>query len=716
MSVFLMENKPADRHTRQVWYEKRSALSCKHAVAVLFAFLFLFTCSHRVFSLPIMGPETGPRIESLISRSADRFPLPDGWDIAGYHYTDFDVFVRLEKPTGAQAVFRLACTSLPSKNTLVGESRNFRMELSDFSGVSAPETLRVGDSLLERIKHNDQPLFFDQPDMQNREGIYEFLFRKYLFIPLIFAGFAAGVLLLLVGFPLIRKHLLPGNVVCAVILAFLLIAGAALRFGVGPGAPVHNNGHGVRELRSILYTESPEQKEMLYGSVYTTLMKSLAGVAGNTDSAVFNINRILGTLAVLGMFMLARALLFSETAALTAAAAFSFNPGLVWLSGSESPASMYLFFALSGFAFTVVSAKTRSWRLLWLSLIFICAASTMRLLTMAAAPVAILLFVYSSYQPASPGNDAGDKNSFKQHALLCFGILIVWLCFHCLTLDPDNAANGIARISASMYLHNMRIYNILFDPTLTPACLPFFAATGFLLLLWKRPVLAALLAVVFVLIVPVSFTTMADRTDFLRYQPQTHWLYFLLTASLVDFIAKSSLSRRIADVVALSVPAAVVMFSIAGLTFLAAGNEEIAEYRFISNMSASLPPGTGIALPVRPDADERMISDFPDYQGRFKLNKTGIIGRKTDELIYTGLDCYRYNDMKEMSRKAEAGGMRPECASICGGHPIPVREKKLKVEIPDSVLHRRYFMLGTDRPVIGFYKCPEHVDNKREGN
>ncbi|HOO57023.1 MAG TPA: hypothetical protein PLN69_09385 [bacterium] len=678
-------------------------------VQSVFVFLFLFSFSSRVIALPIMGPGTELRIKNLIGLNAGLYPLADGWNIAEYQYTDFDIFVSLEKPPGGKAVFRLACTSLPSKNRLIGESRNFRIELSSFSGVSEEEAVLAGRALRERIKHNETPLFFDQPDMQNREGIYELLFRKYLFIPFIIAGIASGVALIIVLFPAIKKHLLATGATGAICLALLVAAGLFLRFAVGPEAPVHNNGHGIRELRAVLYMESPEPKEILYGRVYITLMSSLAGVAGNTDGSVFVINQIFGALAVLGMFMLARALRFSDIAALTAAAAFCFSPGLVWLSSSESPVSMHLFFVLAGFAFAAVSAQLRSKPFLWLSCIFICFGSTMRLTTMSAAPVAVLIFAYSSLKTTGSGSekDAG----FRKHLIACSGLLITWLLFHFLSLDPDNVGNGIARISPSVYLHTMRKYNILFDSTLSPACLPYFALAAFVPALWKKPYLAALVAVVFVIVVPVSFTTMADRTDFLRYQPQTHWIYFLLTGVLVDFIRKSFLPRRIAVFAAVCIPIALVLFSITGLRFLATGNEEIAEYHFIKDMSLELRPGSRISLPVRPAAGQRMISEFPDYMGEYKLNKKEIIGNDSDEIIYIGLDCYRYDDIGEKGPESAGPGIRKECVTICAGNPVVMREKELNAEIPDGSFHKRYFMLSTKHPVIGFYKCPENQIN-----
>lgn len=687
----------------------------RSAAAVLLSFCFLFFFAARAFSLPMMGAKTGPRIHRLINHDAGRFPLPDTWKIAKWHYTDLDIFVYLEKSHKRKALVRLANSSLQSNSLHIGESRNFRMEMVSFSGVDKNEALCAARGLLERIKHNEPVMFFNYPDMINREGMSEFIFRKYFFLPLLMSGLACSAVLIILSFPIIKKQLMPSGPACAALLLCMAIGGAWIRFAAGPRAPLHNNGHGVRELRALLYVESPEVKEIKYGRTYVTLMGRLAGAAGGTDKTVFIFNEICGALAILCMYMAARALLQSEAGALTAAAALCFSPALVWLSSSESPTSMHLLFALAGFAFTAVSASSRSVPLLWLSCIFICVAASMRMLTILAAPAAVLIFVFtyisssssSSAYAAEDESNAFPSKTFHKHALLCLGAIILWITFHWLSLDPENAGKGLARFSPGVYLYNMRLYNILFDPTLTPACLPVFAAAGFLVTVWKRPLLAVTAALIFVILVPVSFTTMADRTDYVRYQPQAYWLYFIFAGALADFLIKTSLPRWAAITAAVSIPVALAIFSMPGLRFLASGNEEIAEYHFIRKTTSELNPGSRIALPEGGNAGRgRLSAEFPDYFRKFQIERAEAIRANRDTIYYIGLDCYRYGDIEEMKKKSARGGITRECASVCGGRAISIREETLEAKIPTGLFHRRYFLLGTDKPVIGFYKCP----------
>ncbi|MFA6449209.1 MAG: hypothetical protein WCX65_07080 [bacterium] len=670
----------------------------------------------RAFSFPMMGSKTEPRIARIINSDSDRFPLPGAWKISGWHYTDLDIFVYLEKARGKTALVRLANSSLKSNGLLIGESRNFRVEIVSFSGVDIKEAERAGRALLERIKQNEPAMFFDYPDMKNRETMSEYIFRKYFFQFLLISGLASSVALFILSFPVIRKQLLPSGPAAAALLLCMIAGGALIRFTAGPQAPIHNNGHGVRQLRALLYMESPEQKEIKYGRTYIAIMGPLAAAAGGTDKSVFLLNEIFGALAILCMYMMARALLKSEAAALTAAAAFCFSPALVWLSGSESPVSMHIFFALAGFAFAAVSARSRSVSILWLSCIFICIAASMRMLTILVAPAAGLIFLCSYYsssssspteRPARKITDNYFSNTFHKHALFCLGVIALWVSFHWLSVDPENAGKGFARFSPTVFINTMRHYNILFDPTLTSACLPVFAAAGFLITAWKRPLLAATTAAIFVLLVPISFTTMADRTDLVRYQPQAHWLYFLFAGALADFFATIRLHRALALAAAISIPVAIASFSMNGLEFLASGNEETAEYHFIKKAASEMRPGSRIVLPESGAAGRgRLSAEFPDYFGKFLLERGRPGGTDRESIIYRGLDCYRYGDVEEIQQKSARGGMTQECASVCGGRTAPIMEKTLEAKIPAGNFHSRYFLLGANRPVIGFYKCP----------
>lgn len=693
-------------HSQPVEYESPGIpgfAAIRHAAAVLFFICFSLVYTSRAFSFPIFGPGMEPRIARLVNNHADRFPLPAGWTAASWRYTDFDIFIRLEKQPAGEALLRLACSSLPSKSNLIGESRNFRIELVSFSGAGEKEAAQAGRAMAERLKNNDEPMFFDLPGMQKREGIYEYFFRKYLFIPLLAAAAAFSVILFVVAFREIKTYLLPSTRAGAALLVLLVAAGALLRFTIAPGTPTHSGGHGVREMRAVLYPESTEQKEIMYGTVYLTAMRTLSGAAGGGDMSVFLINRIFGTLAILSMFMMARALLFSEAAALTAAAAVCLSPGLVWLSGSESPASAYLFLAVAGFAFTAAAAKNRSVPLLWLACVYICLGSTMRLLTMLSAPVAALIFAYSSLSPVE--TEPAKRRNFYRAAFYCAALAGVWLLFHILSLDPDNAGKGMSRISAHAYLVNMSELNILFDPTLTPACLPVFAAAGFVFALLKRPPLAVLAAAAFIITVPASFTAIADRNNFLHYQFQAHWIYFFLAGALSGYIAELHVPKPIALAGALAIPAAIIVYSIPGLQFLSKGNEEIAEYHFIEAEAARLKPGTRIVLPAH---EKKLGAEFPDYLGKFQLVRNGANAGRED-VVYLGLDCYRYANPGDMKIASAAGGMRRECSSVCGGRRVPLAEKTLDAYAPASVYHRRYFTLGSRKPTVGFYKCADNA-------
>lgn len=671
--------------------------------AVLFFFLlsfFVLIIQTICMAIPEFGPGMNANVNNLLSNNDKEYPLPAGWEVSGYHYTDFDIDAHLKGPGGKQLDVRIAHTLLPSSMRLIGKTAHFRVEVADADYLSGAA---AADALFKRIRHNDSLTFLSSPGMRSREGIEEHVFYRYLFAPFLLFILALSLILFLINLLFIRENLLPGGWGARIALFAILLTGFFLRFYLAPRTPIHTNNHGIREVRTIVYPQSPEQKEMLYGVVYPTTMRWLTGIVGDSEENVFRINILLGTLAILSIYILGKSLFKTEEAALFSALCLSVSPLQVWLSGTEAPAAMYQFAGLAGLALMAASVQNEKRSAFFLSILFLLFAASLQLLTVLIIPAALVLFIYYYYE-----NESAGKKSLIDGAWIFIIIACAWLAFHFKSLASEKIGEGVGKLSGTGGLfHNLfSLDNTLLDPTRTAFILPLLAAAGYCLA-WRRKRLGLAFTLVILAVVPISSLVFASRTDAIRYQGMTLWIFYLLAAFVfsTDIKFNGWIKRR--AVIASAAGLLVIAGSTLGLYQLHERDEEINEYLFIRQSINKIPSGAVIRLPTRGAASGKLMVEFPDYIGGHPLVRgadKGVSG--SNEIVYIGLDCYRYRgDSEKAESIIPSTGMRRECSQVCGGHPVKIVKTTLDAKVYGIGFQKRHFELGTRYPVIGFYRC-----------
>ena len=291
--------------------------------------------------------------------------------------------------------------------------------------------------------------------------------------------------------------------------------------------------------------------------------------------------------------------------------------------------------------------------------------------------------------------------------------MALWCFFHYLGLDPENVSKGADRVSAGLYWNNMRRFNILGDPNLTPAAVPIMAALGYAAAWITRPRTALALTGLFMLVVPASFTTMADRTDLVRYQATTLWIYYLAAGYLFAMAGSGTPKARMAAALAVAAGVFACAGAVQGLRMLSLGNEEIHEYRFLRETAAALPEDTTIHLPGQNRLARHLNTEFPDYVRGQALARDQLRASPGGRLFYIGLDCCRFDNTREIKRRATAAGLRKSCAALCPGRAEPVAVRRLTVPRYRGGFDMRYFTLGSRAPEAAFLRCFSKTSDHR---
>jgi hypothetical protein len=109
-------------------------------------------------------------------------------------------------------------------------------------------------------------------------------------------------------------HLLPERASGRLALAAVVVLGLGLRLSLAPSVPIHCNAHGIREVRTYLYGTSDDHVEANYEKIFPHKERWLLGFIGAKEKNVFLINKILGTFAILSIFMFAKGITGSDLA------------------------------------------------------------------------------------------------------------------------------------------------------------------------------------------------------------------------------------------------------------------------------------------------------------------------------------------------------------------------------------------------------------------
>lgn len=497
----------------------------------------------------------------------------------------------------------------------------------------------------------------------------------------------------------VRRHLLPATNDAWFALAATLLLGLVLRILVSPGTPVHANNHGIEEIRGLVEYSLRAERHDPYGNTFFFVMNGLLSIFGRNEGMLFLLNRVFGTLAILGIYMLAKALRFSELGAIFAALLLCLSPSQVWISGTESQMVLHLSLALTGLSLLIASVRTSDPLLSWSAAGLIALASSMHVATVALVPVAVVFALSAGLRQAMRENP-----SYRRHILACLAVGAMYVSLHALSLNMDSLARGINDLGFARNLAAWAsVENILWDPTLTPIVVPPLAFIGAFLLLRRRADLVFPLFCAAVLIIPLSFSVCACRTDALRYQSPTHWIYYLLAAfPFSGVLAGPRSASRFLPRGAIFLLGATAA---AGLFLLATGSENIQEYRFMREVAAVVPQNAAIWLPTRA-ALGHFRTEFPDYlheQFLIKGNEADPFPRPRDRWLYMGLDCYKSESPED--EIDPASGLRKECRSACAGTRKLVMEKTLDARRPKWGYQQPFHRLSTERPVVGLYRC-----------
>ena len=488
-------------------------------------------------------------------------------------------------------------------------------------------------------------------------------------------------------------------------LLAVLAAGGLLRAFVAPGAPVHANGHGIAEVR-VLVVDPPGAiaDSGPYGRTFFAFMSPMVSLLGRSERSVYGVNGALGTLAVLGMFLLAKAVEFSDAGALLAALALALSPCQVWLSGTESQMAMHLCFLLFGLAGLLAALRAERPAWLWGGVALLAASATVHIITVMAFPAAVAFALLTAPRP--PGG------RLRRHLAAALLVAAAWLAYHAVFLAPAAVRNGAARLDPWRLLLASAGRDILFDPSLTSPLVPALAAWGFLAAWSQRRRLALAAAAAFLVLVPLSFTVDVCRTDALRFQAPTQWIVYLLAAFPFSGLTRRSWGRLGSAVVA----AGLALTSAYGLALVGRGDEEVDEYRFMRKIARGLPAGSVVRLPAG-SSDGSLQTDFPDYIGKHELARgparvpgedgLDLIGDRG--LVYLGLDCYRSAGDEPLA----AGRMRRACKDVCRDRLVPVEEAVLDADPGPWGYQKRFWELSSARPVVGLYRCEKASGPRR---
>lgn len=525
----------------------------------------------------------------------------------------------------------------------------------------------------------------------------------------------------------------------------VVLTGLVLRFAISPFAPVHENYHGVREMRFILSPESMEPTEQRYGRVYPGMMQLLTCAFGTTENIVYCANMVFGALSAISIFLLARALSIEFYGALISALLLAMSPAHVWLSGTESPNASHIFFLLTGLALLLYAQKKRISLFLWASSVLIVLSAMMKLITVFAIPLAVAFYLFGLEK-----NDEKTNRSLNAHAVLCLVFIAPLLVLHLSSIERNDFARGFNAFRFVEYknsdissnLNDNKNYNtpplqkdgennvtlpvllaynsfkkifsstfMLKDPTLVCFAVPFLSLFGFLSLVRHRRKLALLMGASAVMLFPPNLVIDVNRPSVLRYQSDAHWILFLIVGAYVSLFLEKHRNPVSRKKFIMAVTLFILAGSIFGLCQMLRGNEEISEYQFIRDTLSKhiVQPGATIALPMPELTQNHIISDFPDYISGNALLHAKIPDRSKGQfLVYIGIPCYQFMNQEteeERTRAFSQSGLRKECAFFCPNDMRSIATRTINATRPFWGYQVRLHGLSKSNLKIGFYKC-----------
>ena len=483
-------------------------------------------------------------------------------------------------------------------------------------------------------------------------------------------------------------------------LSAILLLGLLLRFFVAPWAPIHGNNHGIHDVRVLVVNGlDAVGKSGPYGDTFFVILNSLLSVLGKSDQVLFGLNALFGTLAIAGLYLLAKELRFSEKSALLAALFFCLSPSQVWLAGTESQMALHLCLGLAGLALLLRALKTASGPWLWTAAALLSVSAALHVIT---TP---FLLVAAAVALSESRTGAAWPKGLRRHLAAALALSAGAIFLHARSIDAAMLLKGLGGFDGPSLLKAWASSsNILWDPTLTPAALPVLALAGAVLMRQHRPEQLRTLVLAAVLLIPLSFSVSACRTDALRYQAPTHWLLYLLAAFPFSVPMKPAREVKLVRAACLLVAAT----ALPGLLLLKDGDEYSREYRFMRQVAERVGPTTFLWLPTR-TATRLAEPEFPDYVNGLPLLRglepypfDGSDGR----LAYLGLDCYLLFDGEDEAQTFDAAtGLRRECAAACAGSKTALLETTLDARPARWGFQKRYWRRSRPQPVIGLYRC-----------
>lgn len=525
----------------------------------------------------------------------------------------------------------------------------------------------------------------------------------------------AWLLLLALGGGLIaieRRHALPveGRERVALFAIFALALG--LRLALPTWAPLHANEHGIAELRGLV-TEDFSVDAMPYGGAHARLFRAALLPLGLGADAALALAALFGALAVVLLHRVAAQLVYGPVGPAIAALALALHPAHVRLSLSEDPRPISGALLLLGVLAGLLArrASRRSGRALGVLVAGLAWALALELRVITAAlPIAGIVFVIVAGPEPTPDRAPRSRGLDLAAAMGAVAAVLWALWQHRPVLEAALGSAGERHgVSIPSRLLEPRM-NLLLDPELTSVALLPAAAIG-AALLWRsgrrRAVLAALAG--FAILLPPSLFVTACRTDLIRYQSESAFFLFALTAGLAPRLWPAT---PIAQRAAWAAVMALLALAAPGLAALRAPDLH-AQASAVVRRQAPAPPVTIRVAPREMPRERKVRSDFPDYlvasPERVRRLTAERLAPPVDGpcVVWVGPACWSFTD-EEARRGAPRIGrwpFRAECVEMLGG---AAAARAALAELTPVTVPRRdreFHRVLAERPRIGFARC-----------
>lgn len=659
--------------------------------------------SNSVSAGPIIGSEMMNETHHLLFSGAQQNKLPQGWEIKKYTIYSTEITVLL-KSIDNETIEITLChkRECDFRGVFLGNTKSFKVFQS---AEGEKKTNEASIALFKRLHDNDRTYFFALHDMEVSESYFEFILSKHKKILFIFVKVMLIVLFLLSSKIIIQSLGNDKQVFLFFICVFLM--GTFIRAAFSPGAPIHCNTHGIREVRGYLGSSSQFYNLEHYGHVFPSAMRKMLEVIGVDEKNVFNINILFGSLAIISIFVLGLVVYEEGYPAIILAAIYALSPSQIWMAGSESQIPMFHCFSFFGIALAIIGFRRDNLPVFWFGAIIVIYASMFRILTIMVVPVLIVFLIYE-LKIYHFRDELRKRKNMINNVLAWFMVAIFFVSIHYKNMEGMTSKGWDESSPYAIKEFFFSYRNILWDPTLTPVVIPMLLVIGLYYILKRNIKFGVLSLVLFLILVPLTFTVLDCRTTTLRYQSPAHWVYYIIAAYVfTSSIWKSRVRMRMFFTLAFSI--LLLATSIPGIAMLKKGDEEINEYWFLREETKNIPQGTKIIMPVSNAIEGRLIPDFPDYMNALNV-QIGIPedGVAKSDMVYLGLDCYRYERDEELDREFTADGIRKECADFCGSQTKnTIIERRLDARYPNIGYQKRFFDISREFPTVGFYSCED---------